>query len=319
MADQPERGGDPAPTGDTVDERTGLLNVINVLHARVPDAVPAVTFRHTGTGRYRIEFDFSPRVTTILKETVPAAVRRWRRGAKHWEISADWVGPLVAAFRNAGYDGSRTGGVAVRGLSELEETAATWWCLGPMLIGKAGHRAYLLEGRCVICTRRPHRAGDLACEKCHGVRLVRVRRVHDVLASKGLLPWPTATPSAGAALRCCYPLLADVDTDAGDGIPDYAAAVDATILAGRGDVDKPPCPVCRRRPAKGAVIHVACRRRVLALLSGKPFSKPVNRVYQAGSCVCCAARGHSPGAVTCDHCQGLVLEIKKQSQTAAGE
>jgi hypothetical protein len=292
-----------APSPDEVDERTGLLNVITILPTRVPDAVPVVTVHRTTTDRYRVEFDFSPRATTIIKETVPAAVRRWRRGAKHWEISTDWAGPLVAALRNAG--------VTVTGLGAAEDAEFLRYCLAPVPISKTGHQAYT-EGRCAICTRCPHRAGDLACDRCHDRRLARAHRVHSALATKGLARWPTAVPSGGMALRCRYPLWAFEDDEAAvTAVPDYADAVDAVLTAAREDVEKPPCPICGRRPAKGVAVHVKCRRHLFAALASKPFVRPRNRAFQDGQCTVCTTRPLMPSGTVCDHCAGLLMEIKK--------
>jgi hypothetical protein len=298
----------PAPGAlscDVVDERAGLLNVVNVLPTRVPDAAPVVTFEDTLTGRYRVSFDFSPKVTAILK-TLPPAVRRWRGGQKCWEVSADWAGPAAAALRNAS--------VTVRGLTDT----ASWWCLAPVSITQARHRAYL-EGRCVVCTRTPHRAGDLRCEQCHHNRVTHQHHVHAVLADQGLAPWPTATPSAGEALRCRYPLWAlEDDTTAISAPPDYTGAADAVLSIARAE-SAPSCPVCDRKPAKSAPFHVGCRRNLLATLVDKPLSKPRNRAFQDGLCVACRARPHLPGGICCADCARLMQLIRDRFAKQEGE
>jgi hypothetical protein len=299
-----ERGGAQGPGGDTVDERTGLLNVTTILPVKVPEHPPVVTFRRDATGRYAVTFGFNPEVTGVLKAAVPAAMRRFDYHVKQWNVSADWIGPLTSALCNAG--------IAVRGLSAVEEAELSWYCLAPMPISKAGHEAYI-HGRCVTCTRKPHRPGGIECGSCHCTRVARAHRVRAALAGRGL-SWPTATPSIADALRFRFPLwqLED-DQDAGVGMtPDYADAVDAVIAAAREDIEKPPCPICGRRPAKGVPMHVSCRRRLLALLAGKPFSKPVNRAYQAGLCVVCTKLPYEPHRLTCARCACLVQQAHDQ-------
>jgi hypothetical protein len=286
-----------------VDERTGLLNVVTLLSARVPDTL-VVTFSKADPGHYRVTFDYHARAVQLLKSSVPAAVRRWRDNSKCWEVNVDWAGPLVGALRNAGVD--------VTGLDEFEEAELFWWCLSPVPISKGGHRAYL-KGFCVTCTQQAHRPGGLECDRCYRKRVLRQHRVRTVLAAKGLAPYPRAVPSAGSARRCRVPVCVHDDETPGVA-PDYTAAVDAVILAARDDSPKPPCPICGGRPAKGAVVHIGCRRRLLALLADRPFTRPRNAAFQAGLCTVCLARPHlPPGRITCEHCHGLAREVKARS------
>jgi hypothetical protein len=286
-----------------VDERTGLLNVVTLLPTRVPDTLPAVTFTQTA-GCYLVEFDYSARVVALLKSAVPAAARRWRDTSKCWEVGVDWAGPLVAVLRNAG--------VEIAGLDELEEAGLFWWCLSPVPISKGGHRAYA-KGFCAICTQSPYRPGGVECDRCYHKRVLREHRVRTVLAAKGLAPYPVAIPSAGEALKWRVPVWADSDDVSAPDIPDYIAAMDAAILAARDrSAVKPPCPICGRRPAKGAVVHAGCRRRLLALLADRPFTRPRNKAFQVGLCTVCLARPHRPpGRISCEQCQGLAREIDR--------
>jgi hypothetical protein len=281
-----------------VSERTGLVTVVTLLRARVPDAVPTVTFTK-GSGRYRVEFAYHARTVELLKSAVPAAVRRFVKAGGYWAVSADWAGPLACALLNAG--------VEVSGLDEVTE-----WVLSPTPVGERGHRAYV-KGFCATCTQQPHRPGGTECDGCYRNRVARQYRVAGVLAAAGVTPWPEAVPSAGSATRCRMPLWADAD---GVGIPDkpdYTTAVDAVILAARG-LCYPACPVCGRRPTKGAVVHIACRRRLLALLADRPFTRPRNAAFQAGLCTVCLARPHRPpGRITCQHCDGLARQIEDRS------
>jgi hypothetical protein len=285
-----------------VDERQGLLNVVTLLPTRVPDALPAVTFSKAD-GRYRVTFDYNARVVALLKSTVPAAVRRWHNGSKRWEVNVDWAGTLVGALRNAGFE--------VTGLDEFEEAELFWWCLSPVPISKGGHRAYV-KGFCATCAQQPHRRG-LECDQCYRKRVLRQHRVRTALAAAGLAPYPQARPSAGSALRCRIPVCVHED-EAPVAAPDHTAALDAVIAAARDHLPKPPCPVCGRRPAKGAVVHIACRRRLLALLADRPFTRPRNAAFQAGLCTVCLTRPHRPpGRITCEHCLRLALEIEARS------
>jgi hypothetical protein len=297
-----------------VDERQGLLNVVTLLPTRVPDTLPAVVFSKIDRGRYRVESDYSPRVVTLLKSTLPAAVRRWRDNNKCWEVSADWAGPLVGALRNAG--------VEVVGLGEFEEADLFWWCLSPVPISKGGHHAYL-KGFCASCTQSPHRLGGLECDPCYRKRVLRQHRVRAALAAAGLAPYQRAVPSAGSAARFRVPVWADDGESAtarlGPAVG-HAEVVDAVILAARVAVDRPPCPICERRPAKGAVVHVACRRRLLHALLGKPFVKARNAAFQADLCTVCLSRPtHRHGAITCEHCHHLETEVRSAQQDGSGQ
>jgi hypothetical protein len=285
-----------------VDERTGLLNVVTLLPTRVPETLVA-TFSKADPGHYRVTFDYHARAVALLKSTVPAAVRRWRDTGKCWEVSADWAGPLVGALRNAGFE--------VTGLDEFEEAELFWFCLAPVPISKRGHRAYV-KGFCATCAQQPHRAGGLECDQCYRKRVLRQHRVRTALAAAGLAPYPQARPSAGSALRCRIPVCVHED-EAPEVTPDYTAAVDAVILAARGRC-YPACPICGHRPAKGAAVHVGCRRRLLALLANRPFTRPRNAAFQAGLCTVCLARPHQPpGRITCEHCCRLVRQIEDRS------
>jgi hypothetical protein len=291
---------------ETVDERQGLLNVVTLLPTRVPDTLRAVTFSKANNGRYLVDFDYSPRVVAMLKSAVPAAARRWRRDSKCWEVNVDWAGPLVAVLRNAG--------IEVIGLGQLEEAELFWWCLSPVPISKGGHRAYV-KGFCVTCAQSPHRPGGLECDQCYHKRVARQHRVRTALAAAGLATYPRAVPSAGSALRFRTPVCVH-DDEAPAVAPDYTAAVDAVILAARGRC-YPACPICGHRPAKGAAVHVACRRRLMALLANRPFTRPRNAAFQAGLCTVCLARPHRPGRISCEHCHRLARQIEDRRQQSS--
>jgi hypothetical protein len=284
-----------------IDERTGLLNAVTLLPTRVPDIAPTVTLSKAGSGSYLVEFDYSPRVVTLLKSAVPASMRRWRDAGKRWEVNVDWAGPLVGALRNAGF--------GVTGLGQFEEAELFWWCLSPVPIGKDGQRAYV-KGFCATCEQQPHRRG-VECNQCYRKRVLRQHRVRTALAAAGLAPYPQARPSAGSALRCRIPVCAQED-EAPEAAPDHTAALDAVIVAARDHSPNPPCPVCGRRPANGAVVHIGCRRRLLALLADRPFTRPRNKAFQIGLCTICLARPHRPpGRISCEHCHGLVREVDR--------
>jgi hypothetical protein len=77
---------------------------------------------------------------------------------------------------------------------------------------------------------------------------------------------------------------------------DHTAVVDLLIAA-----SGPPCPICNRKPPKGAPVHATCRVRLLhALDEGKPFTKPRSQAYQDDCCTVCLARPRV--GVTCAHC-----------------
>jgi hypothetical protein len=299
--------GDCGECGDIpmVSERTGLVTVVTLLRARVPDTLPIVTFSKDVTGRYRVEFDYNARSVALLKSAVPAAARRYVKTSAggYWAVSVDWAGPLVGALRNAGFE--------VTGLGEFEEAELFWWCLSPVPISKGGHRAYA-KGFCATCTQQPHRRG-LECDHCYRKRVLRQHRVRAALAAKGLAPYPQAAPSAGSALRCRIPVCVHED-EVPETAPDYTAALDAVILAARDHrMDKPPCPICGRRPAKGAAVHIGCRRRLLQLLLGRPFTRPRNKAFQVGLCTVCLARPHRSGRISCEHCHGLARDVGRRS------
>lgn len=121
-------------------------------------------------GRYRVEFDYHPAVVALLKKSVPGPMRRWvviKRDnvvvAKRWEISIDWVGPLAAAFVNAG--------IKVLGLGHTN--IADWFDVfsAPLPTTADGYRAYI-KGFCKNCKSVPHRPSGVECEDCYRQRLI---------------------------------------------------------------------------------------------------------------------------------------------------
>lgn len=297
-----ELGGDPVPIGEVVDLRHGLANAIALLQAAAVEDQPLIAFSKSADGRYRVEFDYDARAVALLKATVPAAMRRWIEDEKHdekyWAVSAEWTGPLASKLRNAGFD--------VVGLDE--NNIADWFSCFSVATPTSGdgHRAYV-KGMCKTCTTTPYRPGGVECEECFRQRLIDQYRIIATLAGEGLAPLPEAEPAIGKArtTRAALPI------DRGEieiVKRDFAAEVDFAILARRDQsVVRPPCPICGRRPAKGAVVHVGCRTRLLHALSGRPFLKSRNKAFQAGLCTVCMTRPHRPpGRITCAHCAELI-------------
>jgi hypothetical protein len=292
---------------DEVSEVDGWINVITLLPRR--ERLPAVTLHKLTTGRYRVDFIYNAQLVALLK-TVPAAMRRWRDAGKYWEVSVDWVGPLVCALRNAG--------VAVNGLDELDVTEWASWYLPAMPSSRRGSQAYVI-GLCETCRQVPHRPGGTECAGCHRQRVARSHRVLAALTARGLASWPRAIPSKGELLSLRAPVLVDEVNDWTPTPAPDVETVDAVIAAVRTD-NPACCPICGRRPAKGVVAHVRCRRHLLHLLAEKPFSKPRNRAYQSGLCSVCMARPHQPpGRITCEHCGRLVRQIEARSAKQNGE
>lgn len=306
-----ELGGDPVPIGDVVDLRHGLANAIALLVARVVEGQPVIAFSKAADGRYRVQFDYDTRAVALLKATVPAPMRRWiseeKRDKKYWAISAEWTGPLASKLRNAGYE--------IAGLDQ--DTIADWfpWLSVATPTSEDGHRAYV-KGMCKTCTTTPHRPGGVECEDCFTRRLTDQYHVIATLAGEGFAPWPEAEPATGKARTTRAPLVID-HGEIEITKRDFAAEVDVAILARRDQsVAKPPCPICGRRPAKGAVVHVGCRTRLLHALSDRPFLRTRNEAFQAGLCTVCMTRPHRlPGRVTCAHCAELIDVCQRKGST----
>lgn len=182
------------PPGETTDE-AGLAIAATLLRAKIINTKPVVTFAKAATGRYRVTFYYRPGAVSLLKRTVPSPMRRWVCDLKHWEVSAEWVGPLHFALFADGY---RT-----TGLDETNIEEWFGWCSTPPPPTKKGRRAHL-EGLCVTCATEPHRPGGIECGRCFHLRLCRQHRVRMVLATRGLAPYPEAWVG-----ESCVPL--DVD------------------------------------------------------------------------------------------------------------
>ena len=306
-----ELGGDPVPIGEVVDLRHGLANAIALLAARVIEDQPVIAFGKAADGRYRVEFDYDNRAVALLKATVPAPIRRWvkdeKRDEKYWAVSPEWTGPLASKLRNAGFE--------IFGLDE--DNIADWFgCFSVATpANEEGHRAYR-KGICTTCTTAPHRPGGVECDGCFRQRLIDQHRVIATLAGEGLAPWPEADSAIGKAHTTRAPLAID-HGEIEITKRDFAAEVDIAILARRDQsVAKPPCPICGRRPAKGAVVHVGCRTRLLHALSGRPFLRTRNKAFQAGLCTVCMTRPHRPpGRITCAHCAELIDVCQQKGST----
>ena len=297
----------PQPV-DEVSEVDGWINVITLLRRR--ECLPAVAVCTLPTGRYRLDFAYNAQVVEILKQTVPAAMRRWRDYRKYWEVSADWLGPLVCALRNAG--------VTVNGLGRLDVTEWASWYLPAVAPEQKGRRAYLL-GLCASCRNQPHSPARIECDRCYRERVARSHRVYAALVAQGLAAWPRSTSSKGELLSLRAPVLLDEVNDWTPApIPDVET-VDAVIAAARERMDKPACPICERKPSKGATVHARCRRHLLHLLAEEPFSKPRNRAYQSGACSVCVTRPLAARSITCGHCAGLALEITQPTLKTEGK
>jgi hypothetical protein len=53
---------------------------------------------------YVVEFYYDPAIVTTIKEVVPADERMWYRHAKQWTVNKRWVGELVVALQDKGYE-----------------------------------------------------------------------------------------------------------------------------------------------------------------------------------------------------------------------
>jgi hypothetical protein len=292
------------PDTNLVDDGPGLANVIALLGARTitePPEPPTITFAKQATSRYRVEFEYNEDAVAILKTTVPSAMRRWVADKRRWEVSVDWVGPLACAFIDVGFD--------VAGLDEA--TIADWfsWLVVPVPIGAQGHDAYC-KGFCAVCTQQPHQPGGAECDRCFHRRLTRQYRVFEALVAEGLASYPQARPPerTSSARTTHAPLLIDQWlTDIPVTKHGYDAAADAVIMAQR---EEATCPICGRRPSKGAVVHIACRLRILHALQGRSFTKSRREGFEKGLCTVCLARPHRlPRHVTCAHCDELIKAV----------
>jgi hypothetical protein len=271
--------------------------------------VVVFTKRH---GRYRVEFSYAPAALAVLKKTVPVPMRRfaarlnpetehWEplpgEDSKFWEVSIDWVGPLASAFVNAG--------IEVLGLNQAN--IGDWFGVFSAAVptSSGGHRAYV-KGFCKTCEAVPYRPGGAECEDCHCKRLIAQHRVKAVLAEARAVPYPEALPATGSARTTRAPLEIDRSDVAIIAHRDHGAVLDILIEA---EHDRSAiCPICGRRPPRGAAVHVACRTRLLhALDDGRPFSKARNAAFQDGLCTVCRARPHRlPGDIACAHCAELI-------------
>jgi hypothetical protein len=292
-----EFGGDPVPIGEIVDLRHGLSNAIALLRAVVEDQ-PTIVFSKTDTGRCLVVFDYNARAVALLKETVPAAMRRWNAAEKFWAVSLDWVGSLALKLRNAGFE-----------IDGLDESNITDWfgCFSAATpTSEEGHRAYV-KGMCKTCTAKPHRCGGVECEDCFRKRLTDHYRVKAALADAGLASLPQAR---AAAHKSKTPIEID-EYELVVVARDYTAAADHVIVARRDlSTAKPPCPICGRRPRGSAVVHVGCRKRLLDALGDRPFLRARGMAFQAGLCTVCMQREHR-GDSACEHCHSLIQQIRE--------
>jgi hypothetical protein len=167
----------------------------------------------------------------------------------------------------------------------------------------AGNRAYV-KGFCKTCALVPYRPGGVECEGCYRKRLIAQHHVKAALAEAGAVPYPVALPATGSAVTTRFPLEIDRSDVAIAQPRDYTAALDLLITA---EHDRSlACPICSRKPPKGAAVHIGCRTRLLhALDEGRLFSKARNRAYQDGCCTVCLVRPYA-GGVACTHCAGLI-------------
>ena len=204
------------------------------------------------------------------------------------KISPDWSG-LSSKLRNAGFD--------VVGLDETNIGELVRSVRGGRTDQRAGLVRLHVEGRCTAC--RSHRTVLEASNvsSVSGGRLIAQYRIRAALARAGCAPYPEATAATGSARTTQAPLEIDpleiAITDC-----DYAAAIDTVIVAHRDQsAAQPPCPICGRRPAKGGLVHVACRRRLAHAVLERPFLKSRNAAFQAGLCtVCSPGRSSRPGS-----------------------
>lgn len=303
-----ELGGEPVPIGEVVDLRHGLANAIALLRAGVVEDQPVITFSKAASGCHRVEFDYHARAVSLLKEAVPAAMRSWIKDDKCWEISAEWTGPLMSKLRNAGFEATGLGQADIADWFGCFSTATP--------TTEEGHRAYL-KGLCKTCAARPHRAGGTECEDCFSHRLTGQYRVKSTLAVAGLAPYPMAQPATAGGRSTRAPLeIGHGDIEDSITKQDFAAEIDVAILARRDQsVAKPTCPICGRRPSKGAVVHVGCRTRLLHALSDRPFIKSRNKAFQSGLCTVCMTRPHRPpGHSKCVHCAEIIDAVNRSEE-----
>jgi hypothetical protein len=281
------------------DTDQALATVVALLP--VARVVPVVAFT-TLAGRYRATFAYDPDAVATLKAAVPSPMRRWVRAARCWEVSAEWMAPLAGALCNAGH--------TVTGLTEGDvEAFGCFSAAAP--IGEAGHRAYL-KGMCTGCEQAVHRPGGTQCDDCHRSQLHRQARVKAALAVIGAMPYPQARPSVGSAIHIRAPLEIDAH-QTGASAHDYSAAIDASLTT----QPEGTCPICQRKPSKGAAVHAGCRTRLLHVLTGRPFTKARNEAFQDGLCSVCAVRAHT-GSATCAHCASLVGACTPTTLKAGG-
>jgi hypothetical protein len=260
------------------------------------DEEPFIVVLTEHYGRYRVEFDYNPAVIALLKKTVPGPVRHWIKRAKRWEVSTDWVGPLAAAFLNAG----------IEALGLNKTNIAHWF--DPYLIDvpttSSGHDAYT-KGLCVSCESVPYRPGGTECVECHHKRLERQHRMMAALVQARAIQYLEAHPAAGSARTTYYPLPIDwIDIEIVE--RDYTEVVDI-LIAAEHDQSPSTCPICGRKTSKDIAVHTTCRTRLLAELDSQPFSSARNKHFQDGLCTVCFTRPHrQPHHSTCAHCASLI-------------
>ena len=293
----------------------GILDEPFVVEDVVEASVVVVTFTEHD-GRYRVGFAYDFEAVSILKSTVPGAMRRWVPKAKRWEVSSEWVGPLSGALVNAGF-----------GIAGLDYSNVADW-FGPFVeaipTSEAGYAAYR-PGRCKNCLTTPCRPGGVECADCFRDRLISQHRIKAALGEMPGLAYPTATSTTGKSTMFMRAPL-EVELVAADvrvrnarhpdtwkfphphqsrRVTPETAVVD--ILLAADFEEKRTCPVCDRRPAKGAVVHATCRTRLLhALNEDRPFSKSRNRFFQDGCCTVCGARPCQSSGVTCLSCAQIM-------------
>lgn len=119
-----------------------------------------------------------------------------------------------------------------------------------------------------------------------------------------MTPYPEALPATKNALKTRFPLEID-RADVAIVERDHTVVIDLLITAEHAR--STACPICGRRPPKGAAVHASCRIRLLhALDEGRAFSRARAKAFQDGACTVCLARPHQLSGVTCAHCAELI-------------